>query len=218
MTRTQGGTKTSFSSSSRVKHPIICFIFFSRILIITTEDIVNKSMVNIKVWDADKVKFDDEWGCVSVPVKDIVEGKVDKQGNVVDWCKEERVVFDGWAPMDEKPADESKIQLHFTMSFHPKYIAPPPPSFLNELQKRSPEQLRLEREPLFPLHKSGILTVNVSEAADLEIGDPEVIASDEFKHPYSPSQVVNPYAIVYLNDRKVYESRAKLRNSSPVSA
>jgi hypothetical protein len=51
--------------------------------------------VDIKIWDADKVKFDDLWGSVSTSVKDIVEGKLDKLGNVESWCQSERTVFDG---------------------------------------------------------------------------------------------------------------------------
>lgn len=59
------------------------------------DDIINDAKVEVKVWDADKIKFDDEWGTASIPVKDIVEGQVDELGDVTDWCKSERVVFDG---------------------------------------------------------------------------------------------------------------------------
>lgn len=52
---------------------------------------------------------------------------------------------------------------------------------------------------------------------DLEIGNTEELPLDELKHPYNPNQVVSPYAIVYLNDSKVYQTRSKLRNLSPVS-
>lgn len=35
------------------------------------------------------------WGSVSMSVKDIVQGKLDKLGNVASWSQDERVVFDG---------------------------------------------------------------------------------------------------------------------------
>ncbi|KAI9497976.1 hypothetical protein BDB00DRAFT_755787 [Zychaea mexicana] len=187
-------------------------------ILVHQEEIVNEATVDIKVWDADKVKTDDAWGCASVPVKDIVCGKVDKLGNVTDWCKEERVVFDGWAPMDGKASlEESEVKLDFRMTYHPKYIAPPLPGLMTALNKnkKSKRQEELEQEECNPMHKSGILSVMVTEAADLEIGDPEMITADEFKHPYSPNQIVNPYAVNYLNDNKVYETRAKLRNPAP---
>ena len=104
------------------------------------------------------------------------------------------------------------------MTFHPKYVAPPPPTFMNMLEKdkKTKEQKDLEEEKWNPIHKSGILSIKITEAADLEIGDPEMITSDEFKHPYSAKQIVNPYAVIYLNDTKVYQTRAKLRNPCPV--
>ncbi|KAI8136766.1 hypothetical protein BJV82DRAFT_526545 [Fennellomyces sp. T-0311] len=186
-------------------------------ILIHQDEIANDATVDIKVWDADKVKSDDEWGCTSVPVRDIVDGKVDKLGNVTHWCKEERVVFDGWAPMDDKDLDESEVKLNFRMTYHPKYISPLPPGLMTSLEKdkETEEQRRLEEEPLNQLHKSGILAIGVSQAADLEIGDPEMLMDDELKHPYSPNQTVNPYAVIYLNDQKVYETRAKLRNPAP---
>lgn len=60
-----------------------------------TDDIVSETQVDIKVWDADKIKYDDMWGSVSMSVKDIVQGKLDKLGNVASWSQDERVVFDG---------------------------------------------------------------------------------------------------------------------------
>lgn len=113
--------------------------------------------------------------------------------------------------------ENAKLKLNYQVSFHPKYITAPPQSIMTELDSpKSKKQLRLEQESLSPSHKSGILTVCITEASDLEIGDPEVLAVEEFKHPYSANQIVNPYACVYVNDSKVYETRAKLRNPSPV--
>lgn len=51
--------------------------------------------MDVKVWDADKVKFDDMWGSVSISVKDIVQGTLDTLGNVASYCQDERIVFDG---------------------------------------------------------------------------------------------------------------------------
>lgn len=59
------------------------------------DDIVSESKVDVKVWDADKIKYDDIWGSVSMTVKDIVQAKLDNLGNVSSWSQEERVVYDG---------------------------------------------------------------------------------------------------------------------------
>lgn len=88
---------------------------------------------------------------------------------------------------------------------------------MSELDSQKTErQCELEQEPLSLSHKSGILTVQITQASDLEIGDPEILTAEDFKHPYSPNQIVNPYACVYVNDNKVFETRAKLRNPRPV--
>lgn len=63
----------------------------------------------------------------------------------------------------------------------------------------------------------GILSINIRQAMDLEIGATDELADEELKHPYNPDQVVSPYAILYINDSKVYQTRAKLRNPCPVS-
>lgn len=63
--------------------------------LISTEDIASDATLDVKVWDADKVKPDDEWGCHSTPVRDIVCAKLDDLGNIVDWDKNERVILDG---------------------------------------------------------------------------------------------------------------------------
>jgi hypothetical protein len=56
---------------------------------------VSESKVDVKVWDADKIKYDDMWGSVSMTVKDIVQAKLDSLGNVSSWSQEERVIYDG---------------------------------------------------------------------------------------------------------------------------
>lgn len=56
---------------------------------------MSDATVDVKVWDADKVKPDDMWGCASIPVRDIVKANLDKLGNVTHWTKEEHTVFDG---------------------------------------------------------------------------------------------------------------------------
>jgi len=185
--------------------------------------------VDVKVWDADKVKFDDMWGSVSMSVKDIVQGKLDKLGNVSSYCMDERVVFDGWTPIDGKEESKSKVKLNMKMSFHPKYPTPNMEIFSGDAmakKKKSEEsQKKDEAEknavldiPVDAAHTNGILSVQIHQAVDLEIGDPEVLPTDdEFKHPYSPNKVVSPYAILYVNDNKVFQTRTKLRNPSPVS-
>ncbi|CEP06852.1 hypothetical protein [Parasitella parasitica] len=197
-------------------------------VLVYKDDIVSETKVDVKVWDADKVKFDDMWGSVSMSVKDIVQGQLDKLGNVSSYCMDERVVFDGWTPIDGKDASRSKVKLNMKMSFHPKYPTPNMAIFsgealANEKKKNKQDQKQEQAEkdamletPVDPAHTNGILSVQIHQAVDLEIGDPEVLpAGDEFKHPYSPNKVVSPYAILYINDNKVYQTRTKLRNPSP---
>lgn len=115
------------------------------------------------------------------------------------------------------------------MSFHPKY----PTSNMDIFSSTSTEKKKTSEEaqkkqesedkavldvPVLPDHTNGIVSVTIHQAVDLEIGDPEVLpTTEEFKHPYSPSKVVSPYAILYVNDNKVFRTRTKLRNPSPVS-
>ncbi|KAI8391836.1 uncharacterized protein BYT42DRAFT_543323 [Radiomyces spectabilis] len=189
-------------------------------ILVHEDDIVSETKVDVKVWDADKIKFDDLWGSISISVKEIVQGQVDKLGNVSDWCKEERVIFDGWAPIDGKDEKESKVKLNFKMSFHPKYATRKPDLLSGATKKVSemteePDEEAEEDIRVSPHHTNGILSVQIHQAVDLEIGDPEVLPADELKHPYNPNNVVSPYAVLYINDRKVYRTRAKLRNPSP---
>lgn len=162
-------------------------------------------------------------------VRDIVEGKLDKLGNVSSWCQQERVVFDGWTPIDGKSEDKSKVRLNMKMSFHPKYPTPNMDIFsgdaINQKTKsdKGKEKIRKQHSefldvPVAPEHNNGIISVTIHQAVDLEIGDPQVLPTDEkFRHPYSPDKVVSPYAVLYINDNKVYQTRTKLRNPSPVS-
>ena len=64
-------------------------------VLVARDDISAETNVDIRVWDADKVKFDDVWGTFSMPAKGIVQSKIDKLGNVSEWSQEERVAFDG---------------------------------------------------------------------------------------------------------------------------
>ncbi|KAI8375545.1 hypothetical protein BD560DRAFT_392622 [Blakeslea trispora] len=196
-------------------------------ILVSKDDIVSETKIQIKVWDADKVKFDDMWGSISIPIKDAVQAEFDKIGNIVNWCHEERVIFDGWAPIDGKDDARSKIKLNFKLSFHPKYPTPNMEIFTSNNMdiKKQPKavQERDERQkselldvPVPSEHSNGILSVQIQQAVDLEIGDPEVLpTSEEFKHPYSPHKVVSPYAVLYVNDNKVYRTRTKLKNPSP---
>lgn len=105
------------------------------------------------------------------------------------------------------------------MTFHPKYPTPNMDIFTSSSKKRMSSEKKKELEaPVDPSHNNGILYVQIHQAMDLEIGDPEVLpTNDEFKHPYDPSKVVNPYAVLYIDDNKVFQTREKLRNPSPVS-
>lgn len=162
-------------------------------------------------------------------VKDIVEGKLDKLGNVSSWCQQERVVFDGWTPIDGKSEQHSKVKLNMKMSFHPKYPTPNMDIFNGDAiaqktnSEKGKEKIKKEQSqfldvPVAPEHNNGIISVTIHQAVDLEIGDPEVLPTDEkFRHPYSPDRVVSPYAVLYINDNKVFQTRTKLRNPSPVS-
>ncbi|KAI9354705.1 hypothetical protein BD770DRAFT_412084 [Pilaira anomala] len=196
-------------------------------VLVYKDDIVSETKVDVKVWDADKVKFDDMWGSISMSVKDIVEGKLDKLGNVASWTQEERVVFDGWTPIDGRDEAKSKVKLNMKMSFHPKYPTQNMDIFSGDaIAQKANTQLdkqKIKKEhdefleiPVAPEHTNGILSVTIHQAVDLEIGDPEVLPMDEkFKHPYSPNKAVSPYALLYINDKKVYQTRTKLRNPSP---
>ncbi|KAG1048652.1 hypothetical protein G6F43_008976 [Rhizopus delemar] len=185
-------------------------------ILVYAEDMLAETTVDVKVWDADKIKYDDMWGSVSMTVKDIAEGKLDKLGNVASWSQEERVVYDGWVPIDGKKIEESKVRLNMKMSFHPKY-ATPTTSILNTMKPQdNNSQNENVKEPVNPEHTNGILSVTIYRAVDLEIGDPSILPSDDrFKHPYNPNSVVSPYAILYINDNKVYRTRTKLRNPNP---
>lgn len=72
-------------------------------------------------------------------------------------------------------------------------------------------------ETVAPEHKSGILSVKITQAKDLEIVDADLIALKQRRHPYNADKAVNPYAIVYINDRKVYQTRSKMKTADPVS-
>lgn len=121
-------------------------------------------------------------------------------------------------PIDGKKFEESKVRLNMKMSFHPKY-ATPTTSILNTMKPQdNNSQNENLKEPVNPEHTNGILSVTIYRAVDLEIGDPAILPSDDrFKHPYNPNSVVSPYAILYINDNKVYRTRTKLRNPNPVS-
>ncbi|RCH86926.1 hypothetical protein CU098_002701, partial [Rhizopus stolonifer] len=185
-------------------------------ILVHADDIVSETKVDVKVWDADKIKYDDMWGSVSMSVKDIVQGKLDSLGNVSDWCQDERVVYDGWTPIDGKSIENSKIKLDMKMSFHPKYATPNNESSAGAMPQDNNIRDESEEEPVQSDHTNGILSVTIHQAVDLEIADPSLLPLDErSKHPYSPGGAVNPYAVLYINDNKIYRTRTKIRNPSP---
>lgn len=62
----------------------------------------------------------------------------------------------------------------------------------------------------------GILSITIIKAKDLEIMDPEVISYKKRRHPYKLQKAVSPYAILYIDDNKVFRTRSKMCTSNPV--
>lgn len=273
---------------------------------------------------ADKVKSDQYWGSISASVKDIALGKLDENENVSEWCKTERIMFDGWVPIDGKSEQESETLLDLKLTFHPKYIIPEEKRSKTEQAKRERVKKKQEKEAkkrlakeehkskkarfslvfdtpedqlgqamkeiaekskkqntkennqydlhsgkvalvsdndsdlgkselinirnenidddmsetdtlreedisdddfdfyepgetVDPEHKSGILSIKITQAKDLEIVDSDLITFKQRRHPYNADKAVNPYAIVYINDKKVYQTRSKMKTDNPVS-
>ncbi|KAG2206827.1 hypothetical protein INT47_007583 [Mucor saturninus] len=321
--------KTSNIKSTRVlsstSHPLWNENLYQ---LVTIEDIKNEVYMNVKVWEADKVKADTLTGSISASVKDIVLARLDEYENVSSWCTEERVIFDGWAPIDGKSERESQFLLDFKLTFHPKYVTPIPSAHdhaktekakrekakkkkqekekkqqekeekkkqkehrkgsqnapvsilvrpeatiknpgIDYIMEASPEQHvhsmdetpnlenggaailadddsdmdRTELVPnqpeggssemalnsddeeddsddelgerVSPLHTSGILSIKIVKAKDLEILDPEVISFKKRRHPYKLQKAVSPYAVIYINDTKVFRTRSKMCTSNP---
>jgi hypothetical protein len=127
-------------------------------------------------------------------------------------------IKNSWTPIDGKSNENSKIRLNMKMSFHPKYATPSTDALSKTMPQDNNSKNEKDEEPFDPEHTNGILSVTIHQAVDLEIGDPATLPSDDrFKHPYNPGAVVNPYALLYVNDNKVFRTRTKLRNPSPVS-
>lgn len=80
----------------------------------------------------------------------------------------------------------------------------------------APSQKDEETVEVDEAHSSGILSITLHQAIELEVADQQLIDNKE-KHPYNASTVVSPYALVYINDEKVFRTRSKMRNPSPVS-
>lgn len=126
--------------------------------------------------------------------------------------------FSRWTPIDGKPIEESKVRLDMKLSFHPKYATPSTDILSKKLPQDNTSKDEKDEEQVQPEHSNGILSVTIHQASDLEIADPAILPSDDrFKHPYNPNSIVSPYAILYINDNKVFRTRTKLRNPSPVS-
>lgn len=148
------------------------------------DDVVADTKLDLKVWDADKIKYDDVWGALALRVVDIVQAKVDKLGNITDWCDEERVVFDGygsimskisrktdqhgyerWAPLDGKRLEDTKVKLNFRLSFHPKYPTPEKDPIAETKTKTQEKKERAST--VDPGHQSGMhYDYSVSQLAD----------------------------------------------------
>ncbi|GAN11450.1 hypothetical protein MAM1_0611d11013, partial [Mucor ambiguus] len=303
--------------------------------LVTSDDIKNDVYFNIKVMKADKVKNDQYWGSISASVKDITLGQLDKNENVSSWCPSERVMYDGWVPIDGKSKQASEALLNLKLTFHPKYVIPEEKRSKTEQVKREKlkqkqekkEKRRLAKqerqsskkagfsmvfdtpqdqlgqamreiaektkentaasrahhaedeqydlqggqvalksdndsdlgkselvnirdeyvysdasetdtlvdpdqaaadaeldddlnyyepgETVSPEHKSGILSITITQAKDLEIVNPDLMTFKNRRHPYNAEKSVSPYALVYINDRKVFQTRPKMKASCP---
>ncbi|KAF1797109.1 hypothetical protein FB192DRAFT_1335564 [Mucor lusitanicus] len=188
--------------------------------LVTSDDIKNDVYFNIKVMKADKVKNDQYWGSISASVKDVTLGQLDKNENVSSWCTSERVMYDGWVPIDGKSERDSEAFLNFKLTFHPKYVIPEEKRSKTEQVKREKLKQKQEneekkRETVSPEHTSGVLSITITQAKDLEIVDPDLMTFKSRRHPYNADKSVNPYALVYVNDRKVFQTRPKMKASCP---
>ncbi|KAI7888712.1 uncharacterized protein EV154DRAFT_468602 [Mucor mucedo] len=222
--------KTSNIKSTRVlsstSHPLWNENLYQ---LVTIEDIKNEVYMNVKVWEADKVKADTLTGSISASVKDIVLARLDEYENVSSWCTEERVIFDGWAPIDGKSERESQFLLNFKLTFHPKYVTPIPSAHdhaktekakrekaKKKKQEKEKKQREKEEKKKQKEHRKGsILSIKIVKAKDLEILDPEVISFKKRRHPYKLQKAVSPYAVIYINDTKVFRTRSKMCTSNP---
>ncbi|ORY07468.1 hypothetical protein K493DRAFT_101449 [Basidiobolus meristosporus CBS 931.73] len=61
-------------------------------------------------------------------------------------------------------------------------------------------------------HTPGILCVQVHQAIDVEISDPSFTDQE---HPYDHTIPPNPYANIFVNDTKVYQTRTKMHSTAP---
>lgn len=329
--------KTCISWSLQVRGQVIRVIDIA-LITHTLDDIKNDVYFNIKVMKADKVKNDQYWGSISASVKDVTLGQLDKNENVSSWCTSERVMYDGWVPIDGKSERDSEAFLNFKLTFHPKYVIPEEKRSKTEQVKReklkqkqeNEEKKRLAKqerrnskkarfsmvfdtpqdqlgqamkeiaektkentaasrahhaqdeqydlqggqvalksdndsdlgkselinirdeyihgdddtsetdtlvdsdqaaqdaaleedlnyyepgETVSPEHTSGVLSITITQAKDLEIVDPDLMTFKSRRHPYNADKSVNPYALVYVNDRKVFQTRPKMKASCPV--
>ncbi|RHZ76793.1 hypothetical protein Glove_192g26 [Diversispora epigaea] len=152
---------------------------------------------------------------LKIPQLDIVDEHIKLKLNVMDWdrftkndsigaCwidiknaigdgKEEKKIHDGWMDIHSKPNGESRGKLRFLLSYYPKLP--------NDVKPSSSQT-------------SGILGLQIHQAMNLQITVPPYSENKSMDNHHN-SKNPNPYAVVYLNDSRVFQTRIKLNNNSP---
>ncbi|CAB4377234.1 unnamed protein product [Rhizophagus irregularis] len=150
-------------------------------------DIVDQHIkFKLGVMDWDRFTADDHIGSVWIDIKDAI-------GN----GDEETLIHDGWEEIKLKPNDKNtRGELRYRLEYYPK--------------------LPIQDEPKLE-QTSGIFGLKIHQAMNLQITtapyieESSIVMSDNHYNPSYP----NPYAVVYLNDSRVFRTRAKLNNIAP---
>ncbi|RIA95976.1 hypothetical protein C1645_802663 [Glomus cerebriforme] len=149
-------------------------------------DIVDEHIkFKLGVMDWDRFTTDDHIGSIWIDIKDAIGDG-----------EYEKLIYDGWEKIKLKPNDiTTHGELRFRLEYYPK--------------------LPIHFEPK-PEQTSGIFGLKIHQAMNLQITtapyiEESLIMSDNHYNSYYP----NPYAVVYLNDSRVFRTRAKLNNIAP---
>ncbi|KAI8999231.1 hypothetical protein BC832DRAFT_229065 [Gaertneriomyces semiglobifer] len=156
---------------------------------VTEDDVKNGMPLSVKVWDFDAISRNEVLGMFEVRTEEVVDG-----------CG---TVFDGWKTLLRKggePEKEKKTngehdeglakngKLDLQLGFYPKVDT---------------REVRKDAEK----YRSGILAVQIHQAMDL-------LLRPKDRYGMYPS----PYIAVYLNDQKLFQTRVKHHNPSPMYA
>ncbi|CAI2171500.1 9864_t:CDS:10 [Funneliformis geosporum] len=150
-------------------------------------DIVDEHIkFKLCVMDWDRFTTDDHIGSTWIDIKDAI-------GN----GEKETLIHDGWKNLKLQPKDtSSQGELCFRLEYYPK---------LSNQIEAQPDQT------------AGIFCLKIHQAMNLQITtapyieDSGITMSDNYYNTSYP----NPYAVVYLNDSRVFRTRAKLNNVAP---